>query len=198
MPADGNGTTLLHQHQHYGGGSGGSGGSGGAGGLGTPWQSMAADGAATDDALAAAMAAAALCSLPPAGGYGTAYSGSPLTRASTVAAQQLLLQQHQLQHQQQHAAALARSMSADVGAMAVQRALGYGLAGAGSGGAASARSGGGRLPAPHEQYGGHDAGSARVYGGVYDMKRCVLRVRAARAAPWVGTSALLACASLQP
>lgn len=120
--------------------------------LGSPWRSLGRIDSNSEDALAAAVAAAGLATPPPPPPYTS--TASPLNRASTVSAQQLLLQQQQLQQ-----AALARSLSVDVGVMS---------AGAGFLGAGGSRWGGGRLSYDTGGLVGHDQGR---FGSVYDMKR---------------------------
>jgi hypothetical protein len=124
--------------------------------MGSPWRSLGRIDSRSEDALAAAVAAAGLAPPPPPPPYSN--TASSLNRASTATAQQLLYQQ-QLQQ-----AALARSLSVDVGMMA--GAGGYLGGGAGAGG----RWGGGRLPYDVTGFGGHEQQGR--FGSVYDMKRC--------------------------
>lgn len=130
--------------------------------LGSPWRSLSRIPSAADDALAAAVAAAGLAGPPPPPPpYSTA--ASPLNRASTASAHQLLLQQQQLQQQQLQQAALARSLSVDVGMMSAQGAGGY----LGAGG----RWGSGRLPYDASGMSAHQDHQQGRFGSVYDMKR---------------------------
>jgi len=131
---------LLHQQQAHPG-------------LSSPWRANS-----TEDALAAAVAAAGLIPPPPPPPPYHSKTASPLNRAATATAQQLLFQQ-----QQQQQAALARSMSIDVGVMSAQAAGGY-LGGSG-------RWSSSRLP---YDAGGLAAHEQSRFGSVYDMKRCAM------------------------
>jgi hypothetical protein len=144
---------YQHQQQHNAG-------------MSSPWRSLGRIDSGPDDALAAAVAAAGLAPPPPPPPY-SSNTASPLSRSSTTSAQ-LLLQQQQLQQ-----AALARSLSVDVGSIA---GGGY-LAGNG-------RWGSGRLQydAPGAFGGSHDHQGR--FGSVYDMKRCVQVTCVESSGPW--------------
>jgi hypothetical protein len=124
--------------------------------MGSPWRSLGRIDSGPDDVLAAAVAAAGLAPPPPPPPYGS-NTASPLSRSSTTSAQLLLLQQQQQLQQ----AALARSISVDVGSIA---GGGY-LAGNG-------RWGSGRPQYDAPGFGGSQDHQGR-FGSVYDMKRCV-------------------------
>jgi hypothetical protein len=125
--------------------------------IGSPWRSLGRIDSSSEDVLAAAVAAAGLAPPPPPPPYSN--TATPLTRTSTANAQPLLYQQQQQLQQ----AALARSLSVDVGTMSGAK----GYLGDGSGGG---RWGGGRLLYDTTGFGGHEQQGR--FGSVYDMKRC--------------------------